>query len=74
MVVISNSSPLINLSIIGRLNLLERKFSEIVIPKAVWREVVVDGIGKPGAKEVARFRFSGKLYRRALAEVGEMRI
>ncbi len=52
MVVISNSSPLINLSIIGRLNLLERKFSEIIIPEAVWREVVVDGVGKPGAKEV----------------------
>lgn len=52
MVVISNSSPLINLSIIGRLNLLERKFSEIIIPEAVWREVVVDGVGKPGTKEV----------------------
>jgi predicted nucleic acid-binding protein len=28
------------------------KFSEIVVPKAVWQEVVVDGKGKPGAKEV----------------------
>jgi len=51
-VVISNSSPLINLSIIERLNLLEGKFPEIVIPPAVWREVVVEGFGKPGAKEV----------------------
>ena len=57
MVVISNSSPLINLSIIGRLDLLKSKFSEIMIPQAVWREVVVDGVGKPGAKEVERARW-----------------
>ena len=57
MVIVSNSSPLINLSLIGRLNILERKFSEIVIPQAVWREVVVDGFGKPGAKEVERARW-----------------
>ena len=52
MLVVSNSSVLINLAILGRLRLLEMKFSEIVVPKAVWQEVVVDGKGKPGAKEV----------------------
>ena len=55
--VISNSSPLIHLSIIGRLNLLEKKFSEIMIPPAVWREVVIDGFGKPGAKKVEQAKW-----------------
>ena len=54
MLVVSNSSVLINLAILGRLRLLEMKFSEIVVPKAVWQEVVVDGKGKPGAKEVGK--------------------
>gem|GEM_PF-5749973 len=38
---VSNSSPLIHLSAIGRLNLLNR-FSSICIPPAVWREIVED--------------------------------
>ncbi len=54
MLVASNSSPLINLSIIGRLELLQHKFSEVLIPQAVWREVVIEGIGKPGAEEVEK--------------------
>ena len=52
MLVVSNSSVLINLAIIGPLEILKRKFSEIMVPRAVWQEVVVEGMGKPGAKEV----------------------
>lgn len=52
MVVVSNSSVLINLSIIRHLDLLRENFGDIVVPKAVWREVVVDGFEKPGAREV----------------------
>ena len=54
MIVISNSSALINLVIIGRLGLLREKFGEIIVPQAVWQEVVIEGAGKPGAKEVER--------------------
>ncbi len=54
MIVISNSSALINLVIIGRLDLLREKFGEIIVPQAVWQEVVIEGAGKPGAKEVER--------------------
>jgi len=50
--IVSNSSPLINLAIIGRLEFLKSKFSEILVPQAVWQEVVFEGMGKPGAKEV----------------------
>ncbi len=41
MKVISNASPLIALSQIERLNLLKEIWSEIIIPKAVYNEVVL---------------------------------
>jgi len=47
--VVSNSSPLIHLARISRLELLQELFQEVVIPPAVYREVVVEGRGKPGA-------------------------
>lgn len=49
---ISNSSPLIHLAAIDRLSLLHGFFDEVVIPPAVWREVVEEGRGRPGASEV----------------------
>jgi len=50
--VVSDSSPLIHLARIGRLELLQELFQEIVIPPAVYREVVVEGRGKHGAELV----------------------
>jgi len=53
MKVVSNTSPLINLAWIGQFGLLRELYSEIDIPTAVWREIVVEGAGQPGAKEVS---------------------
>jgi uncharacterized protein len=54
MKVISNSSVLIALSGIGRLELLHNRFPEgVIIPDAVWREVVETGHGRAGAKKVS---------------------
>lgn len=54
MKVISNSSVLIALSGIRRLELLERRFPEgLIIPDAVWREVVETGHNRVGAKMVS---------------------
>jgi predicted nucleic acid-binding protein len=39
-VVVSNSSPLINLAAINKLDLLSKLYGEIIIPDAVWKEVV----------------------------------
>jgi len=50
--IVSNASPLINLARIGKLDLLRELFSKLLIPEAVWGEVVVDGAGQPGADEV----------------------
>jgi len=50
--IVSNASPLINLARIGKLNLLHKLYGELLIPEAVWHEVVTEGIGQPGAEEI----------------------
>lgn len=52
--VISDASVAMNLAIIGQLDLLKVFFGEVLIPEAVWKEVVLEGRGKPGASEVAQ--------------------
>jgi len=52
--IISNASPLIALSLIDRLYILKELWSEITIPNAVYKEVVLEGEGKPGAQSVVR--------------------
>jgi hypothetical protein len=52
MKVISNSSPLINFTALGRLTLLHELYGTVVIPDAVYQEVVVSGRGQPGRAEV----------------------
>jgi len=59
-IAVSNSSPLINLSIINRFHLLY-SFDVIHIPPAVWNEVVVDGEGLPGCNEVRNGVCQGKI-------------
>ena len=49
MIVVSNASPLINLARVGRIDLLQQLYDELIIPEAVWQEVVIDGSGQPGA-------------------------
>jgi uncharacterized protein len=51
---ISNSSVLIALSSIGQLSLLKQRFSDgVLIPQAVWHEVVETGLERVGARQVA---------------------
>ncbi len=52
--VISNSSPLMNLAVIQQLNLVRELFVKITVPEQVWRELTVDGKGKAGADEIMR--------------------
>lgn len=44
-----NSGPLVTLSIIGRLELLPALYAECWVPRTVFDEVAVAGLGKPGA-------------------------
>jgi predicted nucleic acid-binding protein len=54
--IVADSSVLIALSTLGELELLKELFGEVFIPKAVWREVVEDGMGQTGAEEVRAAR------------------
>ena len=51
--IVSDSSPLISLAIIGKLDLLEKLYKEIVVPSAVYQEVTEKE--KPFSKELRRF-------------------
>ena len=52
MIVVSDASPLIALSAVARLDLLRELFETVLIPEAVYVEIVQLGTGLPGAKEV----------------------
>ena len=51
--VVSNASPLIALIRIGQLDFLRQLYGTVVIPDAVWHEVVVEGADQPGAEAVS---------------------
>lgn len=52
MKVVVNSSPLIALSLLGKLDLLSQIFDEVFVPQSVYQEVVSEGKGLPGCEEV----------------------
>ncbi len=52
MLVVSDTSPIINLATIGHLHLLPELFTEIVIPSAVFDEIAGEGNNEPGSVEV----------------------
>jgi predicted nucleic acid-binding protein len=62
---VSDSSPLIHLAKIEVLELISRLYSRILIPPAVWREVVEEGDGRPGAVEMQRAVAAGWMVQRA---------
>ncbi len=66
-----NAGPLVALALAGRLDLLPALFKEFWIPEAVYREVAVAGLGRPGA---ARVEISAKAnqngYRGTMKSVG----
>ncbi len=64
-IVVSNSSPLIGLAKIDSLSILKSEFGKIYIPKAVWQEVVIEGKGKTGSKEVKKANW---IYTKAIKD------
>ena len=53
-IVITDSSCLIALARSGQLEILHALFGQVVIPAAVYDEVVTQGAGRPGSQEVAQ--------------------
>lgn len=54
MLAVSDSSPLILLAAIGRLDLLRQLYDEVIVPPAVRREVFEAGSSRVGATDVPR--------------------
>lgn len=50
--VVCDASTLIALARIGQLDILMRVGARVMIPRGVYEEVVVKGVGKPGADEI----------------------
>lgn len=57
MIVISDTSPIINLARIGALDLLPALFGKVIIPKKVFDEITVEGADMPGANEIRRAKW-----------------
>jgi uncharacterized protein len=55
MIVVSDTSPITSLAGIGRLELLQQLYSRVIIPQAVYDEMVRVGKAVPGAFEVQTF-------------------
>lgn len=53
MIVVSDASPLVALSAVGKLDLLPTLYGEVVVPPAVYREAVTDAVGQPGQADRA---------------------
>lgn len=51
MLVVSNTSPILNLAIVGRLSLLQQQFGTVMIPQAVLNELRI-GENLPGSQAV----------------------
>jgi uncharacterized protein len=52
MAIVSDSSPILSFARASRSELLHEVVHELIIPDAVYEEIVVQGAGKPGADEV----------------------
>lgn len=52
MLVVADASPIILLSRLHALDLLDRLYEKVIIPRAVFEEVVIQGAGRPGSSEL----------------------
>ena len=59
--IVANSTPLIALARIGRLNILQEMFGAIHIPQAVYNEVATDSKKRSGSSEVEQYAWINKV-------------
>ncbi len=71
MKIVTNSTPLIELSKINQLDLLRKVYGAICIPEEVYIEVVVEGTGKPGAAEVKAAEW---IYCQSVSDKSQIRV
>ena len=54
MIVVSNTTPILSLYKIGKLNILQSLFGQVTVPMAVYDEIAVAGKGKQGHDELEK--------------------
>ncbi len=71
MIIVSDTSPLINLAAVGQLDLLRQLYGHVIIPQAIYDEIVLAGVGQPGSAEVkdAVWIETRRLKDQALADI-----
>jgi len=74
MIVVSDASVLIHLARIDRFDLLQRLYTEITVPSAVWQETVVEGDGRSGAPELKAARASSWVEVASIEDSGTRRL
>ena len=65
-IAVANASPLIALARIDQFSLLKALFQDVIIPGAVWTEVVTQGTGRPAANLVIQAEKEGWLRRQQI--------
>jgi len=65
---VCNASPLIALARIDHFALLRQVFQNIIVPEAVWEEVVIRGSGKPAANLTLQAEQEGWLNRQTVQD------
>lgn len=72
MIVVSNTSPIINLAAIKQLELLQYLYKSITIPQAVYHEIAVRGYAQAGATEIQTFHWFERHQVRDVALVRQL--
>ena len=67
-ITVANASPLIALARIDQLSLLRSLFQVVAIPEAVWREVVIQGQGRPAVELIPQAEQQGWLRRQQVKD------
>ena len=57
MIVVSNTSPIMNLAAIGKPDLLRQLYSKVIIPQAVYNELTIEDGGRPGEQKIQTLRW-----------------
>lgn len=74
MIIVSDTSPIINLATVGQLELLHHLYSTISIPHAVYHEVAIRGHEQAGATEVQTWRWFKRHQVRDVALVRHLKL
>ena len=68
--VVSNSSPIMNLAVVGQLQILKQLYGKVCVPETVWQELSAIGSEQAWVTEMQTSSWTS-LYNRVLREVGE---